>query len=127
MLGHMYIRAEGVPKDDATAAIWLEKASEQGDSWAKYQLGVCYEHGAGVTRDIDRARRLYKEASVQGNGLAKVSLLALDCEDPALDEVEKLDWAAQKVFSELEAKQRDNPKTQQRSKRTSGNRAKQRG
>ena len=73
------------------------------------------------------SRRLYKEASVQGNGLAKVSLLALDCEDQDLDEVEKLDWAAQKVFSEIEANHRDNPKAQQRRKRTSGNRAKQRG
>ena len=35
----------GVEKDEQKAAEWYQKAAEQGDVQAQYNLGVCYDNG----------------------------------------------------------------------------------
>ena len=41
-------------------------------------LGGCYELGGGVTRDYQEARRLYAQASAQGDAIATRRLKQLD-------------------------------------------------
>ena len=48
------------------AAEWFKKASEKGCTRSLNNLGICYEFGHGVTRDLDQAFQLYKEAAEKG-------------------------------------------------------------
>mgnify|MGYP001972279457 CR=1 FL=1 len=50
---------------------WFTKAAAQGDSDAKYNLGMCYEYGEGVTKDIPKAIKWYTKAAKQGDDEAK--------------------------------------------------------
>ena len=52
-------------------------AANQGDAAAQYNLGVCYECGEGVAKDIKEAVRLYKLAAAQGVAEAKQALKRL--------------------------------------------------
>jgi TPR repeat protein len=51
MLGFMYFKGTGVPKDDAEAVKWYRKAAEQGLAEAQMNLGVMYDEGKGVPQD----------------------------------------------------------------------------
>jgi len=44
------------------AVKWLRKAARQGYPEAFYQLGICYENGEGVERDLNRAEAWYSKA-----------------------------------------------------------------
>jgi len=62
-----------VEKDPAQAAVWFEKAADQGDTAAKATLGAMLLHGktrAGVAKDAARAFKLLCEAVDEGHGLA---------------------------------------------------------
>ena len=37
--------------------MWYRRAAEQGDSLAQYALGLLYDHGQGVPRDIVEASK----------------------------------------------------------------------
>jgi len=56
-----------VTKDLNKAFYWLNLASEQGYLDAKYNLGVMYEFGEGVTQSYDKAYQNYIYAARQGN------------------------------------------------------------
>jgi TPR repeat protein len=51
----MHIKGQGVSKDDAEAAKWCGKASEQGNAKAQMLLGAMYHNGEGVPRDYVQA------------------------------------------------------------------------
>ncbi len=60
-LGEIYFFSEGgVTQDYAKAVYWFRKAAEQGHGKAQSWLGVCYEHGDGVAKDIAEAVRWYQ-------------------------------------------------------------------
>lgn len=44
----MYSEGMGVQRDPAQAVTWYEKAAEQGNANAAFNLGVAYSNGAGV-------------------------------------------------------------------------------
>ena len=52
--------------DYKQAAEWFKKASEKGCTRSQNNLGICYEFGHGVVRDLDQAFLLYKEAADKG-------------------------------------------------------------
>ena len=70
---------------------WYQKAVEQycdaaqrGNIWAQYNLGVCYERGYGVQRNVQQAERRYREAAQKGHIRACYNLgevLASDSND----------------------------------------------
>ena len=66
----MYAKGQGVPKDVAKAAHWVQKAGEQGDAVAQYALGQMYAEGKGVPKDIGKARLWLKKATDQGDARA---------------------------------------------------------
>ena len=71
LLGVMYSKGEGVPKDDAAAAKWYRKAAEQGYAAAQFNLGVMYANGEGVPEDYVRAFAWFNLAAAQGKENAK--------------------------------------------------------
>lgn len=55
----------GIPRDDALAAEWFQKAAEQGDASGQKALGKLYEKGRGVVQDTDLANAWYRKANQQ--------------------------------------------------------------
>src|SRR6478735_5394095 len=43
VLGLMYARGHGVPRDDTQAVQWYRRAAEQGFAWGQTNLGYMYE------------------------------------------------------------------------------------
>jgi TPR repeat protein len=62
-------------KGDYRAAYeeWLPLA-ELGDAEAQYNLGVMYDEGAGIERDLARAAEWYRKAAEQGFVDAQINL-----------------------------------------------------
>ena len=48
-----------------------QKRTDQGDAAAQNNLGVQYEHGQGVTKDLGKAAELYQKAADQGDATAQ--------------------------------------------------------
>jgi S1-C subfamily serine protease len=63
-----------VAKDDAEAVRWYQKAAEQGEALAQYNLGVLYANGIGVQKDAAEAVRWYRRAAEQGDAIAQFNL-----------------------------------------------------
>jgi len=76
-IGNRYAQGRGVPEDMTQAAIWYERAAEQGLAPAEYRIGNLYEKGVGVTRDVSKAKTWYQLAAAQGNASAMHNLAVL--------------------------------------------------
>lgn len=76
---------DGVGKDDATAAEWMEKAANQGVIDAQVVMGAMYDRGLGVTGDRDKATQWYEKAAAKGHG---TSLAILGKNDAAQGSVQ---------------------------------------
>lgn len=50
------------------------KAAQQGNSTAQYELGICYEEGKGIPKNIDKAIEWYTKAAEKGLALAQYQL-----------------------------------------------------
>ena len=53
---------------------WYRTAAEQGYADAQNNLGVCYETGAGVPKDLVQAASWYRKAAEQGQTIAQYNL-----------------------------------------------------
>jgi hypothetical protein len=73
-LGILYHEGETVPKDDAMAVQWFERAAEQGYVSAQTTLGAYYEAGRGVTQDFSKAYFWSVLALAQGDDTSKLRL-----------------------------------------------------
>jgi len=63
-----------VKQYDVEASRWYQKAAEQGDADAQFNLGVRYGCGRGVRQDDVEATRWYRKAAEQGYSDAQLSL-----------------------------------------------------
>jgi hypothetical protein len=70
----MYANGRGVLKDYKQAAKWYQKAADQGDADAQYNLGVMYDKGRGVLKDYKQAVKWYQKAADQGLADAQYNL-----------------------------------------------------
>ena len=59
------------------AAKWYRKAAEQGNADAQNRLGVRYDRGEGVSKDVKEAAKWYAKSAAQGHPKAQCNL-ALD-------------------------------------------------
>src|SRR6266852_1656807 len=73
-LGVMYEKGQSVPRSDAEAAKWFQKAAEQWHSGAQFYLGSMYYFGDGVPQSYAEATKWYLKAAKQGDGGAQSSL-----------------------------------------------------
>ena len=85
ILGWWYLY--GTPNSDYSKAfIWLSKSSDQGNTWAKGQLGQMYQNGNGVLKDYSRALILLTDAGEDWkNELDKLETIIK--EDAAKEEI----------------------------------------
>ena len=56
--------------DTTRRSKWYTKAAAQGIISADCNLGIAYEHGCGVTKDIPKALEMYTKAAEKGDDLA---------------------------------------------------------
>jgi localization factor PodJL len=70
----------GLPKDQAAAARWFERAASLGVAPAQYRLGSMYEKGIGVTPDPAAAKRWYLKAAEAGNARAAHNLAVMSAD-----------------------------------------------
>jgi hypothetical protein len=62
-VGEIYERGLGTAPDYAKAALWYQKAADQGYARAAINLGFLYEQGLGVPKDPAKALALYRKAA----------------------------------------------------------------
>ena len=60
--GRFLCKGIGTALDPAAAIGWFRKAADQDCSEAFYELGVCYENGEGVEKNLDEALTWYRKA-----------------------------------------------------------------
>jgi S1-C subfamily serine protease len=65
LMGVLYSRGRGVPKNEAEAADWFRKAAEQGHPQACFNLGRAYQFGHGVKASDEEALKWYGKAAAQ--------------------------------------------------------------
>lgn len=93
-LAKAYDLGEGVPKDEAKAVQWWEKAAERGNVSAQVSLAAAYSLGVGVPKNYAAAVRWWKKAAEQGDVTAEGNLgtaYGLGMGVPK-DEVESVRW-----------------------------------
>ena len=79
-VGQYYLT--GIPnsdiKPDAVRALqYFTHAANMGDADGQYHLGLLYQYGVGVPKDLGKAAELYQKAADQGNHAAIASLKTL--------------------------------------------------
>lgn len=86
------------------AVKWYTKAAEQGLPRAQCNLGVCYENGNGVEKNLEEAVKLYTKAANQGYARAQYYLaLSYDKgEGVAKNDSEAMKWYLKAVKTILQ-------------------------
>lgn len=60
----MLLEGKGVPgPSHLEAAVYFQKAADEGISQAEYNLALMYEYGLGVKQDLDKTAALYRRAA----------------------------------------------------------------
>ncbi len=86
-LAECYTTGNGVSVDYQDAVKWYEKASEQGNIAAKYQLSKCYENGiGGLENDFTTSFFLLQDAVAGENAFAQNHLAKWTLETAAREE-----------------------------------------
>ncbi len=62
------------PDEQKEAILLIQKSADAGYAEAQYYLGLCYEQGTVVPKDIDIAKKWYGLAADQGNPQAQYRL-----------------------------------------------------
>jgi S1-C subfamily serine protease len=66
------------PIDESTAQFLTVKAkAEKGDVEAQFDLGMCFEHGQGATRNPPEAAKWFRKAAEHGNASAQYELATM--------------------------------------------------
>jgi len=66
-LANLFQQGKGVAEDQAHALKYIVDAARLGDSRAQYELGIEYEKGILVPRDIDKAAMWLHKSAIQGD------------------------------------------------------------
>jgi len=76
-IGLMFLRGQGVPKDEAQAVAWFRPAAARGYATAQYNLAVMHLRGLGVPRDFVEAATWFRLAADQGHARAQYNLAVM--------------------------------------------------
>ena len=74
LLGELYLKGQGIPRDAEQAADWFELAAEENDPEAQFSLGMLYATGNGVKKDLSHALELFEKAANNGQKNAQFNL-----------------------------------------------------
>jgi len=97
-LGTLYDAGAGVPRDQAAAATWYERAAEQGHAGAQFSIGLLYHDGAAdgsVAPDDGKAARWLLAAAEQDIAMAEYLVGQMYRQGRGLpqDRDKALDWS----------------------------------
>lgn len=73
-LGRMFLRGEGMEQSFDKALTWFRRGLTNGDALCEYELGLMYQEGLGVRKDIMTAADYFKEAANQDLASAQIRL-----------------------------------------------------
>lgn len=73
-VGRVYLRGDGVPKDEGKAAEWFRRAAEQGTARSQVMLAGMLLQGRGAEKNVDEALIWYRRAAEQGDESAQLAL-----------------------------------------------------
>ncbi|GAB5566843.1 death ligand signal enhancer isoform X1 [Prionailurus iriomotensis] len=96
-LGVLFTKEPHLDEQRAVKYLWL--AANNGDSQSRYHLGICYEKGLGVQRNLGEAIRCYQQSAALGNEPARERLRTLF----SMEAVVKVPWASTLCWRELHA------------------------
>jgi len=65
-IGWMYLNGEGIGQDNEQAAIWFERAAENGHPYAMFRIADMYQNGLGVEQDKAMAAQWFRNAAETG-------------------------------------------------------------
>ena len=77
LLGAMYLRGWGVPKNAPEAAKWYKLSATQGHPMAQVELGLIYLNGNSLPQDYDQALKFFQLAANQDYAQAQYNLGAM--------------------------------------------------
>ena len=102
-MGIRYLGGEGLEKDPAKAATWLQKAADQQHPGAMNAVGTLYEEGIGVAKDEKKAFDWYQKAAKSNFPLAEQNLAECYENGRGVDKNEKesLRWLSKAAHQEL--------------------------
>lgn len=66
VLGNLYAQGEYFTQDYQQAAHWFYRSARQHHAGAMYKMGLCFEHGYGVSKDETEAMRWFLAAQNAG-------------------------------------------------------------
>jgi TPR repeat protein len=66
-LGALHEVGRGLAQSYEKAAMWWQKAAEQGDADAQFNLGLLFEDGHGVVQSKKKATMWWQKAAEQGH------------------------------------------------------------
>ncbi|XP_017387750.1 death ligand signal enhancer isoform X1 [Cebus imitator] len=96
-LGVLFTKEPYLDEQRAVKYLWL--AANNGDSQSRYHLGICYERGLGVQRNLGEALRCYQQSAALGNEAAQERLRALFSTEAAAPGPSDLTVTGLKSFS----------------------------
>jgi TPR repeat protein len=76
-LGNLYAEGRGLPRDEAKAVVWYQKAAAADFIDAQYCLALHYDSARGVSQDFEQARLWYEKAALGGHDRAQCNLAVL--------------------------------------------------
>ena len=94
-LGLLYLRGQGVQKDEEAALEWFEKAAEQGLVTAQFNLGILFSRIDGKLKSQKKSTEWYLRAAESGHATARYHLAQRfeNGRGTKRDFVEALRWA----------------------------------
>jgi len=69
-VGIMYLKGQGISKNEKEAGVWLGKAAERGHVEAQENMGLIYAKGLGVERNWVQAAKWFSVAAASGKETA---------------------------------------------------------
>lgn len=69
--------AQSKSKTDAKVLAWHKELAEKGDAYGEYKMGLRYETGDGVDKDLAKAKDMLGKSAAQGNKDAAAELAKL--------------------------------------------------
>jgi S1-C subfamily serine protease len=95
-MGYLYdpLNDNGIEKNPTEALKWYQKAAEQSNNLAQFQLGVMFDIGDGVAKDYTEAAKWYRKAAEQGNDSAQCDLAEMleSGRGVETNQTEAVDW-----------------------------------
>uniref|UniRef100_A0A8C5KPH0 DAP3-binding cell death enhancer 1 n=1 Tax=Jaculus jaculus TaxID=51337 RepID=A0A8C5KPH0_JACJA len=96
-LGVLFTKEPHLDEQRAVKYLWL--AANNGDSQSRYHLGICYEKGLGVQRNMREAVKCYQQSAAVGNEAAQERLRLLFSVEAAAPGPSHLAMTGLKSFS----------------------------